>query len=74
MIIRMFIDNAGKRKKEKKQIAEKPAMAAEAAAAADGEIQTAGAAEGGINNGIFNTADNVICHSSDDSRFGRYFC
>ena len=47
MIIRMFIYNAGKRKKEKKQIAEKPAMAAEAAAAADSGIQTAGAAEGG---------------------------
>ena len=44
MMIRMFIDNAGKRKN--KQIAERPAMAAEAAAAADGEIQTAGAAKG----------------------------
>ena len=47
MIIRMFIDNAGKRKKEKKQMPEKPVIAAETAAATDGGIQTAGEAEGG---------------------------
>lgn len=47
MIIRMFIDNAGKRKKEKKQMPEKPVIAAETAAATDSGIQTAGEAEGG---------------------------
>lgn len=47
MIIRMFIDNAGKRKKEKKQMPEKSVISAETAAATDSGIQTAGEAEGG---------------------------